>query len=67
MCAQLCVQLGGGDESEEGFKILRPVLSAIMIDGCASVAARQSVSVTIGLHHSPVVNCSSPLKVHVFL
>uniref|UniRef100_A0A8C7NA31 Interferon-related developmental regulator 2 n=1 Tax=Oncorhynchus kisutch TaxID=8019 RepID=A0A8C7NA31_ONCKI len=46
VCAQLCVQLGGGDEGEEGFKILRPVLSAIMIDGCASVAARQSVSVT---------------------
>uniref|UniRef100_A0A674CLM0 Interferon-related developmental regulator 2 n=1 Tax=Salmo trutta TaxID=8032 RepID=A0A674CLM0_SALTR len=54
VCAQLCVQLGGGDEGEEGFKILRPVLSAIMIDGCASVSARQSVSVTIGLRHTPV-------------
>ncbi|CAB1336271.1 unnamed protein product [Coregonus sp. 'balchen'] len=49
VCAQLCVQLGGGDESEEGFKILRPVLSAIMIDGCASVAARQSCARALGM------------------
>uniref|UniRef100_A0A8C7NRN8 Interferon-related developmental regulator 2 n=1 Tax=Oncorhynchus mykiss TaxID=8022 RepID=A0A8C7NRN8_ONCMY len=49
VCAQLCVQLGGGDESEEGFKILRPVLSAIMIDGCASVAARQSCASALGM------------------
>uniref|UniRef100_A0A674D779 Interferon-related developmental regulator 2 n=1 Tax=Salmo trutta TaxID=8032 RepID=A0A674D779_SALTR len=49
VCAQLCVQLGGGDESEEGFKILRPVLSAIMIDGCASVAARQSCATALGM------------------
>lgn len=62
MCAQLCVQLGGGDEGEEGFKILRPVLSAIMIDGCASVSARQSVSVTIGLRHTPVVDGSFSTK-----
>uniref|UniRef100_A0A8C7LAC4 Interferon-related developmental regulator 2 n=1 Tax=Oncorhynchus kisutch TaxID=8019 RepID=A0A8C7LAC4_ONCKI len=49
VCAQLCVQLGGGDESEEGFKILRPVLSAIVIDGCASVAARQSCASALGM------------------
>ncbi|CAB1329442.1 unnamed protein product [Coregonus sp. 'balchen'] len=49
VCAQLCVQLGGGDEGEEGFKILRPVLSAIMIDGCASVAARQSCARALGM------------------
>ncbi|XP_029601739.1 interferon-related developmental regulator 2 [Salmo trutta] len=47
--AQLCVQLGGGDEGEEGFKILRPVLSAIMIDGCASVSARQSCARALGM------------------
>ncbi|KAL1021385.1 hypothetical protein UPYG_G00012620 [Umbra pygmaea] len=49
VCAQLCVQLGGGDECEEGFKILRPVLSTIMIDGCASVAARQSCARALGM------------------
>uniref|UniRef100_A0A674C0H0 Interferon-related developmental regulator 2 n=1 Tax=Salmo trutta TaxID=8032 RepID=A0A674C0H0_SALTR len=49
VCAQLCVQLGGGDEGEEGFKILRPVLSAIMIDGCASVSARQSCARALGM------------------
>ncbi|XP_041711978.1 interferon-related developmental regulator 2-like isoform X2 [Coregonus clupeaformis] len=49
VCAQLCVQLGGGDESEEGFKILRPVLSAIMIDDCASVTARQSCARALGM------------------
>uniref|UniRef100_A0A4W5RL12 Interferon-related developmental regulator 2 n=1 Tax=Hucho hucho TaxID=62062 RepID=A0A4W5RL12_9TELE len=49
VCAQLCVQLGGGDESEEGFKILRPVLSGIMIDCCASVAARQSCASALGM------------------
>lgn len=41
--ALLCVQLGGGVEGEEGFKMLRPVLSTILIDSCASLAARQSV------------------------
>lgn len=42
--ALLCIQLGGGDEAEEGFKILRPVLTTILIDNGASLAARQSVS-----------------------
>lgn len=42
--ALLCIQLGGGDESEEGFKMLRPILTAILIDSSASIAARQSVS-----------------------
>lgn len=42
--ALLCVQLGGGVEGEEGFKVLRPILSSILIDGSASLLARQSVS-----------------------
>uniref|UniRef100_A0A6Q2Z3E0 Interferon-related developmental regulator 2 n=1 Tax=Esox lucius TaxID=8010 RepID=A0A6Q2Z3E0_ESOLU len=49
VCAQLCVQLGGGDEGEEGFKILRPVLSTIMIDNGASVVARQSCARALGM------------------
>ncbi|KAG7279890.1 hypothetical protein CRUP_016217, partial [Coryphaenoides rupestris] len=32
----LCVQLGGGDEAEECFKMLRPLFSAILIDGGAT-------------------------------
>uniref|UniRef100_A0A8C4IRH2 Interferon-related developmental regulator 2 n=1 Tax=Dicentrarchus labrax TaxID=13489 RepID=A0A8C4IRH2_DICLA len=42
--ALLCIQLGGGDEAEEGFKMLRPILTAILIDNSASIVARQSVS-----------------------
>lgn len=42
--ALLCIQLGGGDEAEEGFKMLRPVLTSLLIDSSASMAARQSVS-----------------------
>uniref|UniRef100_A0A671M4P0 Interferon-related developmental regulator 2-like n=1 Tax=Sinocyclocheilus anshuiensis TaxID=1608454 RepID=A0A671M4P0_9TELE len=42
VCALLCVQLGGGVEGEEGFKMLRPILSSILIDSCASLPARQS-------------------------
>lgn len=42
----LCIQLGGGDEAEEGFKMLRPILTATLIDNSASIAARQSVSRT---------------------
>ena len=40
----LCIQLGGGDEAEEGLKMLRPILTTILIDNSASIAARQSVS-----------------------
>ena len=40
----LCIQLGGGDEAEEGFKLLRPIFTAILIDNSASIAARQSVN-----------------------
>uniref|UniRef100_A0A8C3APJ4 Interferon-related developmental regulator 2 n=1 Tax=Cyclopterus lumpus TaxID=8103 RepID=A0A8C3APJ4_CYCLU len=47
--ALLCIQLGGGDEAEEGFKMLRPILTAILIDNAASLAARQSVSNHINL------------------
>lgn len=42
--ALLCIQLGGGDETEEGFKMLRPILTTILNDNTASIAARQSVS-----------------------
>lgn len=45
----LCIQLGGGDEAEEGFKMLRPVLTAILLDNTANVAVRQSVSYHINL------------------
>lgn len=42
--ALLCIQLGGGDEAEVGFNMLRPILSNILNDSSASLAARQSVS-----------------------
>ncbi|XP_028266212.1 interferon-related developmental regulator 2 isoform X2 [Parambassis ranga] len=45
----LCVQLGGGDEAEEGFKILRPVLTAILNDNSASIVARQSCARALGM------------------
>uniref|UniRef100_A0A671YRF9 Interferon-related developmental regulator 2 n=1 Tax=Sparus aurata TaxID=8175 RepID=A0A671YRF9_SPAAU len=47
--ALLCIQLGGGDESEEGFKMLRPILTAILIDSSASIAARQSCARALGM------------------
>lgn len=47
--ALLCIQLGGGDEAEEGFKILRPVLTTILIDNGASLAARQSCARALGM------------------
>lgn len=40
----LCIQLGGGDEAEECFKILRPILTFTLMDNSASMTARQSVS-----------------------
>ncbi|XP_072537649.1 interferon-related developmental regulator 2 isoform X1 [Salminus brasiliensis] len=49
LCALLCVQLGGGVEGEEGFKILRPILSSILIDSCASLSARQSCARALGM------------------
>ncbi|XP_051509798.1 interferon-related developmental regulator 2 isoform X1 [Myxocyprinus asiaticus] len=49
VCALLCVQLGAGVEGEEGFKILRPILSSILIDSCASLSARQSCARALGL------------------
>ncbi|KAK5863291.1 hypothetical protein PBY51_000330 [Eleginops maclovinus] len=45
----LCIQLGGGDEAEEGFKMLRPILTAILIDSTASIAARQSCARALGM------------------
>uniref|UniRef100_A0A8D0CV93 Interferon-related developmental regulator 2 n=1 Tax=Sander lucioperca TaxID=283035 RepID=A0A8D0CV93_SANLU len=45
----LCIQLGGGDEAEEGFKLLRPIFTAILIDNSASIAARQSCARALGL------------------
>lgn len=42
--ALLCIQLGGGDEAEEGFRMLRPILTSLLIDNSASLTARQSVS-----------------------
>uniref|UniRef100_A0A3Q0SH32 Interferon-related developmental regulator 2 n=1 Tax=Amphilophus citrinellus TaxID=61819 RepID=A0A3Q0SH32_AMPCI len=47
--ALLCIQLGGGDEVEEGFKMLRPLLTAILIDSSASIAARQSCARALGM------------------
>nr|XP_019944901.1 PREDICTED: interferon-related developmental regulator 2-like isoform X1 [Paralichthys olivaceus] len=45
----LCIQLGSGDEAEEGFKVLRPILTAILIDNSASIAARQSCARALGM------------------
>ncbi|XP_042265680.1 interferon-related developmental regulator 2 isoform X1 [Thunnus maccoyii] len=47
--ALLCIQLGGGDEAEEGFKMLRPILTTILIDNTASIAARQSCARALGM------------------
>ncbi|XP_054868818.1 interferon-related developmental regulator 2 isoform X1 [Amphiprion ocellaris] len=47
--ALLCIQLGGGGEAEEGFKMLRPILTAILMDGTASIAARQSCARSLGM------------------
>ncbi|GAA6229690.1 interferon-related developmental regulator 2-like isoform X1 [Lates japonicus] len=47
--ALLCIQLGGGDEAEEGFKMLRPIFTAILIDNSASIAARQSCARALGM------------------
>ncbi|XP_035513163.1 interferon-related developmental regulator 2 isoform X1 [Morone saxatilis] len=47
--ALLCIQLGGGDEAEEGFKMLRPILTAILIDNSASIVARQSCARALGM------------------
>uniref|UniRef100_A0A671PH93 Interferon-related developmental regulator 2-like n=1 Tax=Sinocyclocheilus anshuiensis TaxID=1608454 RepID=A0A671PH93_9TELE len=49
VCALLCMQLGGGVEGEEGFKMLRPILSSILIDSCASLSARQSCARALGM------------------
>ncbi|CAL8319016.1 unnamed protein product [Merluccius merluccius] len=45
----LCLQLGGGAESEECFKMLRPLFSAILIDAGASISARQSCARALGM------------------
>ncbi|XP_008316947.1 interferon-related developmental regulator 2 isoform X3 [Cynoglossus semilaevis] len=47
--ALLCIQLGGGDEAEEGFKMLQPVLTNILNDDSASIAARQSCARALGM------------------
>uniref|UniRef100_A0A667WZX1 Interferon-related developmental regulator 2 n=1 Tax=Myripristis murdjan TaxID=586833 RepID=A0A667WZX1_9TELE len=58
--ALLCVQLGGGDEGEEGFKMLRPILSTILIDSGASISARQSDLVKSMTHLESVFMSSYP-------
>lgn len=45
----LCIQLEGGDEAEEGFKMVRPILTAILIDNGANVAVRQSCARALGM------------------
>lgn len=45
----LCIQLGGGDEAEEGFQSLRPVLTTILNDTSANIAARQSCARALGM------------------
>ncbi|KAG7519716.1 interferon-related developmental regulator 2-like isoform X1 [Solea senegalensis] len=47
--ALLCIQLGSGDEAEEGFKMLRPFLTAILNDNGASIVARQSCARALGM------------------
>ncbi|KAM8829684.1 interferon-related developmental regulator 2 isoform 1-T1 [Synchiropus picturatus] len=45
----LCIQLGGGDEAAEGFKMLRPMLTTILNDNTASIMARQSCARALGM------------------
>nr|XP_046253630.1 interferon-related developmental regulator 2 isoform X1 [Scatophagus argus] len=47
--ALLCIQLGGGDQAEEGFKMLRPILTSILMDSSASMGARQSCARALGM------------------
>ncbi|XP_066500936.1 interferon-related developmental regulator 2 isoform X2 [Hoplias malabaricus] len=47
--ALFCVQLGGGVEAGECFQMLRPILSSIMSDSCASLPARQSCARALSL------------------
>ncbi|XP_034027657.1 interferon-related developmental regulator 2 isoform X2 [Thalassophryne amazonica] len=47
--ALLCIQLGGGAESEEGFKMLRPIFTTILIDSGANLAARQRCARALGM------------------
>uniref|UniRef100_A0A7N8WXM0 Interferon-related developmental regulator 2 n=1 Tax=Mastacembelus armatus TaxID=205130 RepID=A0A7N8WXM0_9TELE len=47
--ALLCIQLEGRDEAEEGFKMLRPILTTILSDSTASIAARQSCARALGM------------------
>ncbi|KAG7226971.1 hypothetical protein INR49_022289 [Caranx melampygus] len=47
--ALLCIQLEGGDEAEEGFKLLRPILTTILMDNSASITARQSCARALGM------------------
>ncbi|XP_030639935.1 interferon-related developmental regulator 2 isoform X2 [Chanos chanos] len=49
VCALLCVQLGGGEEAEEGFQLLRHSLSSILTDSSASLSARQSCARALGI------------------
>ena len=41
----LLIQLGAGDESEEVFKTLRPLLKTTLLDKSACVKARTSVRI----------------------
>ncbi|XP_057686290.1 interferon-related developmental regulator 2 isoform X1 [Corythoichthys intestinalis] len=47
--ALLCIQLGGGEEAAEGFNMLRPILTSILIDNTASMTARQSCARALGM------------------
>ncbi|XP_076860075.1 interferon-related developmental regulator 2 isoform X2 [Brachyhypopomus gauderio] len=49
LCVLLCVQLGGGAEGQEVFSVLRPILSGILTDSCASLSARQSCARALGM------------------
>uniref|UniRef100_A0A3B4E6F1 Interferon related developmental regulator 2 n=1 Tax=Pygocentrus nattereri TaxID=42514 RepID=A0A3B4E6F1_PYGNA len=63
--ALLCVQLGGGVEGEEGFKMLRPILSSILIDSCASLSARQHCARALGM--CCYVSASDDIEVSISL
>lgn len=67
----LCIQLSGGDEADECFKMLLPILTTILMDNSASVAAQQSVSGRAdqlkedsALIYFIFLNTFSPLCVH---
>ncbi|XP_034019460.1 interferon-related developmental regulator 1 [Thalassophryne amazonica] len=45
----MCIQLGSGIESEEVFKVLKPIFKNILADGSVNIQVRQAVATSLGL------------------